>query len=167
MMHSRLDACLSCNSFRAQMLASARATLKNTADAEDLIQQIALEALQKSQRTGRIDNPESWLWHFYRFAHRDLVRERRRRYRRFGIPLSEHVSAQDVECELIEKQERATQMSGLFVRFRKLTARQQQVIRMLYAEERNGKQIAAALGITYKAFRAAKDEALARLRRER
>lgn len=158
----RLTACLVCPTLRTQMLDCARHTLRNSVDAEDLIQQVALEALVKSKRMGRIDNPESWLWQFYRLAHRDLARERRRRQKYFGVPLSEHVSSQDIERELIEKEERHRLQECLA----QLTPRQQQVIRMLYVEDRNGKEIAAALGITYKAFRLAKETALSQLREQ-
>ena len=159
-----LKACLSSESFRARMIECARITLKNQADAEDLIQQVALEALQKSERLDHLNDPESWLWHFYRFAHRDFLRARARRHKRFAVPLSEQVLSQDIERELIEKEEKINQRRRLQERFRTLTPRQCEVMRMLYVEDRNGKEIAAALGISHKAFRIAKEDALSYLR---
>ena len=161
-----LFACLRSEPFLAQMRERAFQTLKNQADADDLVQQIALEALEKSGRMDRINDSESWLWHFYRFAHRDFRRERARRKSRLAVPLTEPVSSQNLERELIEKEERDYQRRRFQERFRKLTSRQQQVIRLLYVEDRNGKEVAAALGISYKAFRIAKDEALSYLRKK-
>ena len=159
-----LEACLSSESFRVCMIECARATLNDQGDAEDLVQQIALEALEKGKRMDRIEDPESWLWHFYRLAHRDFLRARARRHKRFAVPLSEQVLSQDIERELIEKEEKINQRRRLQERFRTLTPRQCEVMRMLYVEDRNGKEIAAALGISHKAFRIAKEDALSYLR---
>lgn len=110
----QVEACFECPEFRESLWQSARAQFQEGSFAEDLVQQVMVEALQKSRSIGALGNPENWIWVVYKYVKRGWVRNLQHPLNTFEA-LTEYpylpVSS-NIEADLIERQERERKMEA-------------------------------------------------------
>lgn len=140
---------------RPDLVRTARARLAGRADAEDVVQEVALRLLRSGRRTGEVGTPAAYL-------RRAVLNECTTRWRRTGrdvlVDTVPDRPAADAADACLDRIVLRAALAGL-------TERQRRVVTLSVLDDRADAEIARTLGICEVTVRTTRLRALARLRR--
>lgn len=133
----------------------------DTTEAEDITQQVFLNALQSiSSFKWKGVSFSAWL---YRIAHNQAVDFLRRKTRRITVPLDDTLSSGDIDPQGAVEQK--SEIERIIAAARKLTSAQREVISLRFASELSVAEVARLMGKSEGAVKALQHSAIVSMRK--
>jgi RNA polymerase sigma-70 factor (ECF subfamily) len=147
-----------CRKFAGRIRLYGKRHLRDDQSAQDLVQLVLVRVLE-ALRSGRVENPES-IGSFVLGACRNVTFDLRRSERRQRAIESAALAVHAVAAPLAMSEH---DVQRLFLCMRQLPARDHQVIRMTFMEDRDTDEVARRMGLTEGNVRVVRHRALAKL----